>query len=78
MELVVSLSMRILLGDVRAKLDVRAQRLAKRLGGGQADVVRGGHVQLDEPLPLYLGDTHPAWPLTYTRRGHAARASLSA
>jgi hypothetical protein len=52
----VGLSPRVLLGDARAELDVRAHRLAERLVVGQSCLVERLQVEGDESLSLLVGD----------------------
>jgi hypothetical protein len=59
-QLIISLRMGVLLGNLRAELDVGPQRLAERRVIGKARSIRGGHVQLDESLSLRLSDVQPA------------------
>jgi len=60
MQLIVGLGVGVLHRHVRPELHVRAQRLAERGVIGQPGRVGGGQVQLDEPLPLLLGDLQAA------------------
>src|ERR1700722_19598925 len=60
MQLVVAAGQGVLHGHAGAELGVRAQRLPERRIGGEPGSVRGGHVELDEPLALRLGDPQPA------------------
>lgn len=56
MQLIVGFRMGVLHGHMRAELDVRAQCFPERRIAGQPGCIRGGHVQLHEPLPLLLSD----------------------
>ena len=60
MQLVVALGVRVLQRHLGAELDVLADRLAERRIGRQVGRVERRHVELDEPLPLLLGDPEAA------------------
>jgi hypothetical protein len=56
MELLVRLGKGALHGHLRTELHMRSDGLAKCLIVGHASGIKGCHLQLDEPLTLFLGD----------------------
>lgn len=72
MKLLVGFRMRVLLCDPRTELDMLTHGFAELLIGGQTRLVQGFQINLDEALPLLIGDLQAAMPVDEVRESQFA------